>query len=41
MNTYVMLVLSPLAYTEKLTKLQWLGVVSGIASVIFLCDPFG
>ena len=27
-------------FREKPTKLQWLGIFLGIASVIFLCDPF-
>ena len=27
-------------FKEKLSKLQWLGVAFGIASVIFLCNPF-
>lgn len=39
------LVLATLAavvlFREKLTKKQWLGVALGIASVIFLCNPFG
>lgn len=30
-----------LLFKEKLTKLQWLGVVLGIVSVVFLCNPFG
>ena len=38
------LILSALAavvfFREKPTKLQWLGILLGIASVIFLCDPF-
>ena len=38
------LVLTTLAavviFKEKLSKQQWLGVVFGIASVIFLCNPF-
>ena len=38
------LVLNALAavavFREKPTKLQWLGILLGIASVIFLCDPF-
>ena len=38
------LVLSALAavvvFREKPTKLQWLGIFLGIASVIFLCNPF-
>lgn len=39
------LVLSTLAalliFKERLTRRQWVGVVIGIASVVFLCDPFG
>ena len=39
------LVLSTLAalviFKEKLSKTQWVGVAIGIASVIFLCNPFG
>lgn len=27
-------------FREKPTKLQWLGIFLGIASVVFLCDPF-
>ena len=27
-------------FKEKLTKKQWVGLVFGIASVIFLCNPF-
>ena len=38
------LVLTTLAavviFKEKLSKQQWLGVIFGIASVIFLCNPF-
>jgi uncharacterized membrane protein len=30
-----------LLFREKPTLLQWLGIVLGIASVIFLCNPFG
>lgn len=30
-----------LLFREKLTKRQWLGVVLGIVSVVFLCNPFG
>jgi drug/metabolite transporter (DMT)-like permease len=29
-----------LLFKEKLSKKQWIGVVFGIASVVFLCDPF-
>lgn len=29
-----------LLFKEKLSKKQWIGVVLGIASVVFLCDPF-
>lgn len=29
-----------LVFRERLTKRQWIGVVFGIASVIFLCNPF-
>ena len=29
-----------LLFREKLTKKQWVGVVFGIASVVFLCNPF-
>ena len=39
------LVLTTLAafiiFKERLTKKQWAGVIVGIASVIFLCNPFG
>lgn len=28
-------------FRERLAKLQWLGIMLGIASVIFLCNPFG
>lgn len=39
------LVLSTLAalliFKERLTHRQWVGVVIGIVSVVFLCDPFG
>ena len=28
-------------FREKLTKKQWVGVILGILSVIFLCNPFG
>ena len=28
-------------FKERLTKRQWLGVVLGITSVVFLCNPFG
>ena len=39
------LVLSTLAaliiFKERLTRRQWVGVIVGIASVVFLCDPFG
>lgn len=38
------LVLNTLAayvvFREKLSKKQWLGIASGIASVVFLCNPF-
>ena len=27
-------------FKEKLTVLQWIGVVVGIASVVLLCNPF-
>ena len=30
-----------LLFRERLTKRQWMGVAFGIASVIFLCNPFG
>ena len=29
-----------LLFRERLTKKQWVGVVFGIASVVFLCNPF-
>lgn len=29
-----------LLFKEKLSKKQWIGVVLGIASVVFLCNPF-
>lgn len=29
-----------IAFKERLTKKQWLGVVIGIISVVFLCNPF-
>ena len=29
-----------LLFKEKLSKKQWIGVVFGIASVVFLCNPF-
>lgn len=29
-----------LLFKEKLTKKQWIGVIVGIASVVFLCNPF-
>ena len=29
-----------LLFGEKLSKKQWFGVVLGIASVVFLCNPF-
>lgn len=29
-----------LLFKERLSKKQWIGVVFGIASVVFLCDPF-
>lgn len=29
-----------LLFKEKLSKKQWVGVVFGIASVVFLCNPF-
>jgi drug/metabolite transporter (DMT)-like permease len=29
-----------LIFREKLSKKQWIGVVFGIASVVFLCNPF-
>ena len=29
-----------LLFKEKLSTKQWIGVVIGIASVVFLCDPF-
>lgn len=29
-----------LLFREKLSKKQWVGVVFGIASVVFLCNPF-
>lgn len=29
-----------LLFKERLTKKQWIGVVLGIASVVFLCNPF-
>lgn len=29
-----------LLFREKLSKKQWIGVVLGIASVVFLCNPF-
>ncbi|MBQ2945218.1 MAG: EamA family transporter [Clostridia bacterium] len=29
-----------IAFKERLTKKQWLGVVLGIISVVFLCNPF-
>lgn len=39
------LVLSTLAavilFKERLSKKQWAGIVLGIASVVFLCNPFG
>lgn len=28
------------AFKEKLSKKQWIGIASGIASVVFLCNPF-
>ena len=38
------LVLTTLAavvvFREKLSRQQWIGIAFGIASVIFLCDPF-
>ena len=27
-------------FGERLSKKQWIGIALGIASVIFLCDPF-
>ena len=30
-----------LIFRERLSKKQWIGIVFGIASVIFLCNPFG
>ena len=39
------LVLTTLAavilFRERLTKKQWVGIVLGITSVVFLCNPFG
>ena len=29
-----------LLFKEKLSTKQWIGVVLGIASVVFLCNPF-
>ena len=29
-----------LLFREKLSKKQWIGVLVGIASVVFLCNPF-
>ena len=29
-----------LLFREKLSKKQWIGVAFGIASVVFLCNPF-
>ena len=29
-----------LVFKEKLTRKQWVGLIFGIASVIFLCNPF-
>ena len=29
-----------LLFRERLSKKQWIGVFFGIASVVFLCDPF-
>ena len=29
-----------LLFREKLSKKQWVGIVLGITSVVFLCNPF-
>ena len=29
-----------LLFKEKLSKKQWIGIVLGILSVVFLCNPF-